>query len=86
MMGYLLTMLADVAIQRVHSRGLYQPDSKVTADVESSLDGKQLSHRVEVHRPFMEILLLCPWRWSVPLQTTKGLGDDMGVSGSIEKL
>lgn len=38
--GYLLTMLADVAIQRVHRRGLYQPDSKLGADVECSLDGK----------------------------------------------
>lgn len=34
--GYLLTMLADVAIQRVHGRReSYQPDAKVTADVEN---------------------------------------------------
>ncbi|KAG0582498.1 hypothetical protein M758_3G064000 [Ceratodon purpureus] len=39
--GYLLTMLADVAIQRVHRRGLAQPDSKFGADVEGSLDGPE---------------------------------------------
>lgn len=36
--GYLLTMLADVAIQRVHGRARSQPVAKVTADVESPID------------------------------------------------
>lgn len=42
--GYLLTMLADVAIQRVHRRGMCLPDPKLPPDVESSTDGKPMSH------------------------------------------
>jgi zinc transporter 1/2/3 len=66
--GYVLTMLADVAIQRVHSRGSYQQDSKL--DLENSPDGKQLmSHPLMLHHCALAI-------FHYVITTIKGLGHE----------